>query len=96
MISSPAMHPSWKSRSRGSARKLQLPEPPRAWVEHQLRTWSLQTIGMSREDMCRATELPLHHRDPFDRLLVAAALNHDATLLTPDAAFKAYPASTRW
>ena len=44
----------------------------------------------------RAGELPHHHRDPFDRLLVAAAINANATILTPDDAIRAYPVSCRW
>jgi len=38
--------------------------------------------------------LPLHHRDPFDRLLIAQALDEDLTILTPDAAFAAYGVRT--
>ena len=40
--------------------------------------------------------LPHHHRDPFDRLLVATALNLNATILTPDQAIHRYPVSYRW
>lgn len=35
--------------------------------------------------------LPLHHRDPFDRMLVAQAIADDLTLVTSDAALSAYP-----
>lgn len=38
----------------------------------------------------RVATLPLHHRDPFDRLLVAQAIDEDALLLTADAALAAY------
>ncbi len=38
----------------------------------------------------RVASLPLHHRDPFDRLLVAHAIDQDARLLTADAALSAY------
>jgi len=38
----------------------------------------------------KVVSLPLHHRDPFDRLLVAQALSTPATLLTADAALTAY------
>jgi PIN domain nuclease of toxin-antitoxin system len=39
---------------------------------------------------------PGHHRDPFDRLLVADALAEGATILTPDPAIQRYPVSWRW
>ncbi len=38
--------------------------------------------------------LPLHHRDPFDRLLIAQALDEGLTILTSDAAFAAYDVRT--
>jgi PIN domain nuclease of toxin-antitoxin system len=40
--------------------------------------------------------LPFHHRDPFDRLLVAQALIEDLTVVTCDAAFRAYGATVLW
>ena len=40
--------------------------------------------------------LPLHHRDPFDRLLIAQALAEDAVVLSADRAFDAYGCRRRW
>ncbi len=78
------------------ARKIALPEPPRVWVDHQAAIWSVRFLPISREHMYRITELPEYHRDPFDRLLVAAALTEAATILTPDPAVHRYPVSCRW
>jgi PIN domain nuclease of toxin-antitoxin system len=79
-----------------SAGKIVLPEPPRTWVERQLATWALRSIPLTRNDTYRASELPDHHRDPFDRLLVAATLAAGAVILTPDQAIQRYPVSWRW
>jgi len=79
-----------------SAGKIELPKPPRYWVEENVRAWALESVGMEREDVYRAAELAPHHRDPFDRLLVAAALRTGATLLTPDEAVRRYPVSAVW
>ena len=79
-----------------SAGKIELPDPPRHWIESQIATWSLDGRALGREDIYMAAELPYHHRDPFDRLLVAAAINANATILTPDNAVRAYPVSSRW
>jgi PIN domain nuclease of toxin-antitoxin system len=73
-----------------------LPEPPRVWVEGQAGIWSIRFLPMSREHLYRTCELPEHHRDPFDRLLIAAALAEGATILTPDPAIHGYPVSWRW
>lgn len=78
------------------AGKITLPEPPRVWIERQAGIWSIRSLPISREHMYRAVELPEHHRDPFDRLLVAAALAEGATILTPDPAIHRYPVSWRW
>ena len=76
--------------------KISLPDPPRRWIEEQISAWSLECRALARDDIYRAGELPGHHRDPFDRLLVAAALNGNATILTPDKAVQQYPVSCRW
>ena len=79
-----------------SARKLQLPVPPRQWVESQISAWSLTSVPITREDIYRAGELPEYHRDPFDRLLVATALSHGSTIITPDTAIREYPVAWLW
>lgn len=79
-----------------NAGKLFLPDPPRQWLERQIDTWGLECLSLKRTDIYRASELPAHHRDPFDRLLVAAALGANATILTPDEAVRQYPVSSRW
>lgn len=79
-----------------NAGKIVLPDPPRHWIERQIAVWGLQCLGIKRTDVYRASELPAHHRDPFDRLLIAAALGAAATILTPDAAIHRYPVSCRW
>ena len=79
-----------------AAGKIILPDPPRHWLERQIVTWGLDCLSLRRADIYRASELPAHHRDPFDRLLVASALGSTATILTPDKAIQQYPVSCRW
>lgn len=79
-----------------SAGKLVLPDPPKYWVEAQAAVWSLNIQPLDRTVIYRAGELPEHHRDPFDRLLVASALELNATIITPDEAIHRYPVSYRW
>jgi PIN domain nuclease of toxin-antitoxin system len=42
------------------------------------------------------SRLPLIHRDPFDRILVAQAISMGMTILTPDEAVRQYPVPTIW
>jgi len=44
----------------------------------------------------RLASLPFHHRDPFDRLLIAQALTEGVPIVTRDPAFGAYAVSTIW
>lgn len=79
-----------------TAGKLILPQPPRQWIGNQLRVWAVEQRALSRADMYRASELPAHHADPFDRLLVATALADSATIVTPDETIHAYPVACIW
>ena len=76
--------------------KLILPDPPSVWVENQIDIWKFDILTLSRSTMYRAGELPIHHRDPFDRLLIAHAIEGRATVLTPDTEYKKYAVSVLW
>jgi PIN domain nuclease of toxin-antitoxin system len=78
------------------ARKISLPVPPRAWIAEQTAIWRTTDLPLTRAMIHRASELPGHHRDPFDRLLVAAALEAEATIITPDEAIQVYPVPWLW
>ena len=51
-------------------------------------------VSLEHADAVRT--LPLHHRDPFDRMLVAQAKLEGLTLVTPDQAIRRYDVSTTW
>ena len=73
-----------------------LPAPPRQWIERQIAEWSITSQKIERGDVYRTCELPNHHRDPFDRLLVSAALSSDSIIITPDEAIHVYPVACVW
>ena len=60
-------------------------------IEHGFRL-----VGIELDDIDRLAKLPKLHRDPFDRLLVAQALERDVTLVTKDTLLADYGASTLW
>ncbi len=55
-----------------------------------ITTTGFDFAGFSVHDAGRLRELPLHHRDPFDRMIIAQALNLGATVVTVDAKFGKY------
>jgi PIN domain nuclease of toxin-antitoxin system len=86
----------WEICLKWQAGKLTLPEPPRRWIEDQRRVWELERLPMEPEHLYRTTELPAHHRDPFDRILISQAIVENLTVVTPDQAFRAYPVAVLW
>jgi PIN domain nuclease of toxin-antitoxin system len=50
----------------------------------------VQTLGLAPEHGLRVADLPLHHRDPFDRLLIAQALCEGLAIVTGDSRFASY------
>ena len=57
---------------------------------------SLHTITPSPVEMIRSVALPDFHKDPFDRLLIAQALQHSMTLVSKDALVAQYDVQTIW
>jgi PIN domain nuclease of toxin-antitoxin system len=53
-------------------------------------------VPITHAHVAAAAQLPPHHRDPFDRLLIAQAQLEDAVVLTADPAFAAYDVRTTW
>jgi PIN domain nuclease of toxin-antitoxin system len=86
----------WEICLKWQAGKLELPGPPRQWIEAQRRIWEVERLPVGTEHLYRSTEIPVHHRDPFDRALVAQAIVEGLTVVTPDPAFRAYPVAVLW
>ena len=65
-------------------------------IDASLEPAGIILLTISFDDTVRVMNLPLHHRDPFDRILIAQAINNSLTLVSCDAAFTAYPIQLRW
>ena len=75
---------------------LDMPQAPRDWVENQRELWRIKALPLRREAAYRLSELPYHHDDAIDRLLVATALSEGLALLTNDENLCNYPVTTIW
>jgi PIN domain nuclease of toxin-antitoxin system len=80
----------WEIAIKQSIGKLDLPEPAEVWVPKVLKASGLEVLDIDVRSALRTRALPYHHRDPFDRLLVAQSLEHALTLCSRDARFEAY------
>jgi PIN domain nuclease of toxin-antitoxin system len=68
-------------------------------IESLRQTAAAQAISIlpiTYEHILRVESLPLHHADPFDRMLIAQALEGDLTLLSADGAFSRYSVPLIW
>ena len=81
----------WETVIKYGMGKLTLPAPPDEFLPRQRERHHITSLSIEEAAMSHLAKLPSLHRDPFDRILVAQALQHDLTVLTVDDAVKAYP-----
>jgi PIN domain nuclease of toxin-antitoxin system len=85
---------SWEIAIKYALGRLPLPEPPQRYVPSRMR--AIRAIGLPIEHShaLAVAELPLLHRDPFDRLLIAQAQLLDVPILTANPIVAEYPVQT--
>ena len=86
----------WEIAIKAASGKLQLPESPRTMVPRESARQGLRSLPVSQLHALATYDLPNHHRDPFDRLLIAQALIESMVILTADRAFEKYPVEVIW
>ena len=61
-----------------------------------LETQAIQLLPVALDDISLAATLPMHHKDPFDRIIIAQARRRQMTLLSKDEVFKRYAVKVVW
>src|SRR5688572_15250497 len=84
----------WEAVVKYHTGKLPLPAPPEVFLPTQREVHRIASLAIDEGAMPYLAGLPPLHRDPFDRLLVAQALQHGLTLATADPIVRAYPVPT--
>ena len=87
---------SWEICVKFGLGKLQLPEPPAKYIPAWMVKWGIRGLDISHLHALALSDLPMHHQDPFDRILIAQARMEEMVLLTADRAFEKYPVKTFW
>lgn len=85
---------SWEIAIKFALGALMLPSQPAQFIPDALRIQSLQSLEISHLHSVAAGALPPHHRDPFDRMLIAQACLENMVLLTADKVFAKYDVET--
>ena len=80
----------WEFAIKSGLGKLELNEPFAALLARVDAMRMIERLPIADAHLLRYATLPLHHRDPFDRMLVAQALSEACTLVSSDAPLDAY------
>ena len=76
--------------------RLHLPDEPERFVPEAMQELHVAPIPIGFSTAIAAAGLPLIHRDPFDRIIIAEAQKQKMTVLTKDAKFSAYAIPVMW
>lgn len=82
----------WEIAIKSGLGKLDAPED----LPDRVQELGFQLLGIATEHAWRVRELPTHHRDPFDRLLIAQAQAESLPIVTSDPAFADYDVAVIW
>lgn len=86
----------WEIQIKAALMKLTLNESVDALYRSLIIDQGFRMIGIELSDIDQLSALPPHHRDPFDRMLVAQSLRGSFTLVTKDSVVSSYDAPTLW
>jgi PIN domain nuclease of toxin-antitoxin system len=86
----------WEIGIKHAGGRLSLPDPPETYIPERLKSNGFRSLAIQQRHALRAASLPLHHRDPFDRMLVAQAQLENLRLVTADPLLSRYPVDILW
>jgi PIN domain nuclease of toxin-antitoxin system len=86
----------WETIQKVQIGKLTLPLPAGAFLQGELQTSNVKLLPVRPSHVMRFETLPLHHRDPFDRMLIAQSIEEGWPILTADSSFSRYPVKVIW
>ncbi len=86
----------WEIAIKSGIGKLNLEVPFDDFIDRQIVPNGIQILDIKLEHLKVLTTLPLHHRDPFDRILIAQAITEDIILVSVDSVFSLYPVQRIW
>lgn len=86
----------WEIAIKSAAGRLRLHEPPESFVPKRMTALGLRPLHITHHHALNISVLPLHHQDPFDRVLISQAIVEDMILMTTDHMFSKYSVQTFW
>ena len=86
----------WEMAIKASLGKLEIPRPVDRFLQEQLEVNGFALLQISLGHVAAVTDLPFHHRDPFDRLIAAQALEEEMAVVSSDPVFRKYRVKRIW
>ena len=86
----------WEIAIKVNLQKLTLPDAYETFIPHQIQVNSIEILPIAIEHLAVAVKLPLHHRDPFDRLLISQAIAEQVSIISIDQKFDNYAVDRLW
>lgn len=86
----------WEMAIKVSLGKLEVPLPFAEFMQEQMRTNNILLYEIQMAHIGLVTTLPFHHRDPFDRLIIAQSLTDQIPIIGKDDIFDAYGVQRLW
>ncbi|MEI2688395.1 MAG: type II toxin-antitoxin system VapC family toxin [Anaerolineae bacterium] len=86
----------WEIAIKVGLGKLELTDNLNEFIQDQLTANRIDVLSVQMNHALFVHKLPKHHRDPFDRLLVAQSLIEGVPLITSDPLIRQYPVQTIW
>ncbi|QIR39984.1 type II toxin-antitoxin system VapC family toxin [Tolypothrix sp. PCC 7910] len=94
ILLSPASY--WEIAIKVSIGKYEIHGDFATWIEHQIQVNELEILPIKVSHVAALVTLPFHHKDPFDRLLVAQALTEEIPIISVDAILDNYAVTRYW
>lgn len=86
----------WEVAIKVSLKKLDIGGPYLGFFPQQMARTNFDFLDMTDEHMAAVAALPFHHRDPFDRMIVAQAMTENIPVVSVDVAFDPYGVTRLW
>jgi PIN domain nuclease of toxin-antitoxin system len=86
----------WELLIKAQIGKIPLPKPTGPFVMSKLAFNGVQILPVSADHVLRIEALPMHHRDPFDRMLIAQSLHEKLPIVSSDIVFRRYNVELIW
>lgn len=86
----------WEMLIKVQIGKLKLPRPAGPFILSKLSENKVEILPIELDHLLAYEKLPPHHRDPFDRILIAQSIKEDWPIITSDRDFAKYPVRVIW